>query len=261
MLQMAVEEIARACASSALILMVQELGTLPIRCSAATSRSRSGCRAAPAASGRPRSRCPSPRPAPTRRRCAPPRSRTATSGSSTAPRTGSPTPAIADFYVVFAKTDRENNRHQRVHRREGPRGLLGRQARAQARHPRLADRRAGLRRRARARREPDRRGGQGHERRARHARAHAPRRRRRRPSASRRARPTTPPPTPRSASRSASRSTDLQAIQFKLADMETRDGRRARAALQGLRDGRPQRAPRTSASTRRWRSSSPPTPR
>ncbi len=31
MLQMAVEEIAKACASSALILMVQELGTLPIR--------------------------------------------------------------------------------------------------------------------------------------------------------------------------------------------------------------------------------------
>src|SRR5215212_4855018 len=31
MLQMAVEEIARVCASSALILMVQELGTLPIQ--------------------------------------------------------------------------------------------------------------------------------------------------------------------------------------------------------------------------------------
>src|ERR671933_1699719 len=31
MLQVAVEEIARACASSALILMVQELGTLPIQ--------------------------------------------------------------------------------------------------------------------------------------------------------------------------------------------------------------------------------------
>src|SRR4051795_10597893 len=31
MLQMAVEEIAKACASSALILMVQELGTLPIQ--------------------------------------------------------------------------------------------------------------------------------------------------------------------------------------------------------------------------------------
>jgi acyl-CoA dehydrogenase len=34
-------------------------------------------------------------------------SATATSGSSTAPRTGSPTLGIADFYVVFAKTDRE----------------------------------------------------------------------------------------------------------------------------------------------------------
>src|SRR3954449_4486458 len=31
MLQIAVEEIARACASSALILMLQELGTLPIK--------------------------------------------------------------------------------------------------------------------------------------------------------------------------------------------------------------------------------------
>ena len=37
MLQIAVEEIAKACASSALILMIQELGTLPIRCSAPTS--------------------------------------------------------------------------------------------------------------------------------------------------------------------------------------------------------------------------------
>src|SRR4051812_28780542 len=31
MLNLAVEEVARACASSALILMIQELGTLPIR--------------------------------------------------------------------------------------------------------------------------------------------------------------------------------------------------------------------------------------
>ena len=31
MLNMAIEEIAKVCASSALILMVQELGTLPIR--------------------------------------------------------------------------------------------------------------------------------------------------------------------------------------------------------------------------------------
>ena len=42
--------------------------------------------------------------------CARPRCATATSGSSTARRTGSRTPAIADFYVVFAVTDRENRR-------------------------------------------------------------------------------------------------------------------------------------------------------
>ena len=31
MLNMAIEEIAKACASTALILMIQELGTLPIK--------------------------------------------------------------------------------------------------------------------------------------------------------------------------------------------------------------------------------------
>src|SRR3954452_7710534 len=51
-LQMAVEEIAKACASSALILMVQELGTLRSSSSAPRSRSSAGCRSAPAASGR-----------------------------------------------------------------------------------------------------------------------------------------------------------------------------------------------------------------
>jgi alkylation response protein AidB-like acyl-CoA dehydrogenase len=56
MLQIGVEEIAKACASSALILMIQELGTLPIQ------------------------RSPSPRPAPTRPRCGRPRSATATNG-------------------------------------------------------------------------------------------------------------------------------------------------------------------------------------
>ena len=54
MLQLAVEEIAKACASSALILMVQELGTLPIAGSAC-------CRSARRASGRPPSPSPSPR--------------------------------------------------------------------------------------------------------------------------------------------------------------------------------------------------------
>ena len=37
MLNVAIEEVARACASSALMLMVQELGTLPISCSAPRS--------------------------------------------------------------------------------------------------------------------------------------------------------------------------------------------------------------------------------
>ena len=53
---------------------------------------------------------------------------------------------------------------------------------------------------------------------------------------------------------------EFQGIQFKLADMETQHRGRARAALPGVREGRPRRAP-TAASTRRWPSCSPPTPR
>jgi alkylation response protein AidB-like acyl-CoA dehydrogenase len=78
MLQMGVEEIAKACASSALILMVQELGSLPIRLFG--SDELGYCRAAPAASGRPPSRSRSRRPARTRRRCARTPSSTATNG-------------------------------------------------------------------------------------------------------------------------------------------------------------------------------------
>ena len=93
------------------------------------------------------SRCPSPRRAPTPAACSPPPSATATSGSSTAPRTGSPTSAIADFYVVFAVTDRESPPPLRLRRRGRPPRLQRRQARAQARHQGLADRPADLRRR------------------------------------------------------------------------------------------------------------------
>jgi alkylation response protein AidB-like acyl-CoA dehydrogenase len=75
MLQIAVEEIAKACASSALILMIQELGS-----SAATSKSRSGCRGWRPERSLQRSRCPSPRPAPIPPRCERSPSRTATSG-------------------------------------------------------------------------------------------------------------------------------------------------------------------------------------
>ena len=151
MLQMAVEEIAKACASSALILMVQELGTLPIqlfgsdelkerflpRC--ATRRVVAGVL-----------RCPSPRPARTRRRCARPRCATATSGSSTARRTGSRTPGVADFYVVFAVTDRENRRITAfVVEKDRPGFSIGKLEHKLG-IQRLADRPAGVRGRARA---------------------------------------------------------------------------------------------------------------
>ena len=56
MLQMAVEEIAKVCASSALILMLQELGSLPISLFGSPSSKSSGFRGSRAASSRRRSR-------------------------------------------------------------------------------------------------------------------------------------------------------------------------------------------------------------
>ena len=88
--------------------------------SAPTSSSSGCCRSARPASGRRRSRSPSPRPAATPPRCARTPCRTATSGSSTARRTGSPTRAIADFYVVFAADRPREPPHHRVRRRGGP---------------------------------------------------------------------------------------------------------------------------------------------
>ena len=110
MLQMAVEEIAKACASSALILMIQELGTLPIsrfgteeqkhrwlpRCASGEWTPAFALSEAEAGSD----------PAAMR---------------TTAVRDGDEwvingqknwitNASIADFYVVFAKTDRESNR-------------------------------------------------------------------------------------------------------------------------------------------------------
>ena len=111
MLQMAVEEIAKACASSALILMVQELGTLPIQLfgtdeqkqrflpPCATRRVVAGVRAV-RARGRVR-----PRVDAHDRRAA-----TATSGCINGQKNWITNATIADFYVVFAKTDRESNR-------------------------------------------------------------------------------------------------------------------------------------------------------
>ena len=200
--------------------------------------------AARPASGRRRSRCPSPRRAPTRRRCAPRRCATATSGSSTATKNWITN--AGDRRLLHRVRHRPTARRRADHapsssRRTGP-GFSRRQARAQARHQGLADRPAGLRRRPRARREPDRRGGQGPERRARHARAHAPRRRRagRRDRAGRdRLRRRLRQGAHRSSARPIS---EFQGIQFKLADMETRTAAARELLYRACADGRPQRA-------------------
>ena len=150
MLQMAVEEIAKACASSALILMVQELGTLPIqlfgtdeqkqrwlpRC-ATGEWSPAFALSEPEAGSDPASM----------RTTAVPRRR----------RVGHQRPEELDHERRRSRTSTSSSRRPtasttaaRLRRRGRPRGLRSRQARAQARHQGLADRLAVVHRRARA---------------------------------------------------------------------------------------------------------------
>ncbi len=70
---------------------------------------------------------------------------------------------VADLYTVFAKTDPDagHSRHLRVRRRGGHARLRGRAARAEDGHLRLDDGRAHLRRLPHPRRQPARRGGRG----------------------------------------------------------------------------------------------------
>ena len=225
MLNIAVEEIAKACASTALILMIQELGTLPIKLFGTDELKQ---RFLP--------KCASGEWSPAFALSEPEAGSDPGGMITKAVRDGDEwvingtknwitNLGIADFYVVFAVTDREAGRSRGISafvvEADRP-GLPRRQARAQARHQGLADRPADLRRRARPGREPDRRGRQGLQRRAGHARPLAPRRRR----AGRRHRPGRDRLRGRlrqaSASSSASRSPSFQGIQFKLADMETR---------------------------------------
>jgi acyl-CoA dehydrogenase len=110
MLQMAVEEIAKACASSALILMVQELGTLPIQLFGTDEQKE---RFLP--------RCASGEWSPAFALSEPEAGSDTASLRTSAVRDGDEwvingtknwitNAGIADFYIVFAVTDRENRR-------------------------------------------------------------------------------------------------------------------------------------------------------
>jgi alkylation response protein AidB-like acyl-CoA dehydrogenase len=110
MLQIAVEEIAKACASSALILMVQELGTLPIQLFGSDELKE---RLLP--------RCATGEWSPAFALSEPEAGSDPASMRTTAVRDGDSwvingaknwitNASIADFYVVFAVTDRENRR-------------------------------------------------------------------------------------------------------------------------------------------------------
>src|ERR1700709_2508488 len=109
-LQMAVEEIAKACASSALILMIQELGTLPIQLFGTDEQKE---RFLP--------RCASGEWSPAFALSEPEAGSDPASMRTGAVRDGDEwvingqknwitNAGVADFYIVFAKTDRENNR-------------------------------------------------------------------------------------------------------------------------------------------------------
>ena len=178
---MAVEEIAKACASTALILMIQELGTLPIQLFGTDELKQ---RFLP--------RCASGEWSPAFALSEPEAGSDPGGMRTQAVRDGDEwvidgtknwitNLGVADFYVVFAVTDPEAG-HSRgitafVVEADRP-GFSRRQARAQDGDPRLADRPADLRRRPRPGREPDRRGRPGLQGRDGHARPLAPRRRR-----------------------------------------------------------------------------------
>ncbi len=171
MLNMAVEEIAKACASTALILMIQELGTLPIKLFGSEELK-----------DRFLPRCASGEWSPAFALSEPEAGSDPGGMITRAVKDGDEwvidgtknwitNLGIADFYVVLRghrPRGRPLARDHRVRGRGRPARLQRRQARAQAGDPRLADRPADLRRRPRARGERDRRGqprlqgGDGH---------------------------------------------------------------------------------------------------
>ncbi len=257
MLNMAIEEVAKVCASSALMLMVQELGTLPIRCSAPRSRSSASCRGAPRASGRPAFALSEPEAGSDPGGMITRAERDGDEWVINGTKNWITNLGIADFYVVFAVTDKDAG-HSRgisafvveadrpgfsVGKLEHKLGIRG-----------LAHRPADLRRRPRAGRQPARDRGRGVQGRDGHARPLAPRRR-------------GPGPRDRAgrdrlrrrlregaqAVRQADRRVPGDPVQARRHGDPVRG--RPRAALPGVREGRPRRAA-TWASTPRWPSSS-----
>ena len=151
MLQVAVEELAQASAAVALILMVQELGTLPIQRFGSPE-----LQGAVPAALRDRRVVARVLPVRARRRLGP--GGDAHERRARRRRVGDQRDEELDHQRRRRRLLRRVRRHRPrgaalhgVRRREGPRGLLGAEVRAQARHPRLADRPARVRGRARAR--------------------------------------------------------------------------------------------------------------
>ena len=154
----AVEEVSKACATSGLILAVQELGSLPFKLHGTDEQKARFL----------------PRLASGEWLAAYALTEAGSGSDSAALRTearrdgdeyvldGSKrfitNAGVAHLYVVFART---GDGHLRVRGRGGHARIRGRPARAQARDPRLDDRRARPRRLPRAGGEPDRRGGRG----------------------------------------------------------------------------------------------------
>jgi alkylation response protein AidB-like acyl-CoA dehydrogenase len=112
MLQMAVEEIAKACASSALILMVQELGTLPIQLFGTEEQKQHWLPRCASGEWTPAFALSEPEAGsdPAALRTTAVLSDAGDEWVINGQKNWITNAGVADFYVVFAKTDRENNR-------------------------------------------------------------------------------------------------------------------------------------------------------
>ena len=133
MLNMAVEEIAKVDASCALILMVQELGTLPIQLFGSDELKERFLPRCATGEWSPAFALSEPEagsdPAGMKTTAVPDGDEWVINGT----KNWISNLGIADFYICFAVTDRETRRHDRLRGRGRPARLQRRQARAQAR--------------------------------------------------------------------------------------------------------------------------------